>query len=315
MKAQRSIALVAFLVTGWIIASLALSGDVVQSTAPLGVGPLLSILAAIGGDIVLTAAVLVLSLVLYWLIRDNKLLAEAVKDLFSRRKGKETRKSNRNLKRDVIGFIFFIAILIAVRSSGLLPPTQPLKGNGSSAGSSFFIIPGLDGTAFQSSLLVAYHFFAVWAFQIIFLAITGLCAIIFLRALSQLKAPAPFTREFDEAVTQEIIGVIHGGYRGLQEGDDYRKSILECYRRLCEVFEPKGSISHRLLTARELRDRMIEQFSAAIHPISLLTSLFEEARYSSHLISAEMKDTALKALKEIEDCLRHPSEDTLAALQ
>lgn len=315
MKTQRSVALIAFLVTGWIIASLALSGDIVQSTAPLGVGPLLTVLAATGGDIVLTAAIFILSLVLYWIIKDRKLLAEAVKDMFSRRKGKETRKSNRNLKRDMIGFIFFIAILIVVRSSGLLPPTPASKGSGSTAGSSFFIIPGFDGAVFQSSLLVAYHFLAVWAFQIIFFAITGICTIIFLRALAQLRAPEPLTPVFDEAVTRETIGVIQDVYRDLQAGDDYRRSILECYRRLCEVFEPNGSISHRQLTARELRERMIEQFRPAVQPISLLTSLFEEARYSSHQISAEMKDTAINALKEIEDCLRHPSEDTLAAIQ
>ncbi len=272
-------------------------------------------LAATVGDIVLTAATVVLSLVLYWIIRDRKLLAEAVKDLFSRRKGKETRKSNRNLKRDILGFIFFIAILIVVRSSGLLPSTPSPKGNGSSPGSSFFIIPGFDGAAFQSSLLIAYHFFAVWAFQIIFLAIAGLCTIIFLRALTQLRAPEALAQEFDESVIQETIGVIRDGYRDLEVGDDYRRSILVCYRRFCEVFEPKGNISHRQLTARELRERMIEQFSSAVEPISVLTSLFEEARYSLHQISAEMKDTAIKALKEIQDCLRHPSEDTLEAIQ
>lgn len=314
MKAQRSVALIAFLVTGWIIASLALSGDVIQSTAPLRVGPLLSFLVATVGDMVLTAAIAIMSLVLYWIVKDRKFLAEAVKDLFSRRRGKETRKSTRNLKRDILGFVFFIAILIVVRSAGLLPPTPPPKGSGSSSGSSFFLIPGFDSAAFQSSILVAYHFFAVWAFQIIFLAITGICVIVFVRALTLLKAQEPLRREFEE-VTQVTIGAIRDGWRDLQEGGDYRSSILVCYRRLCEVFEPKGSFSHRQLTARELRERMIVQFSPAIHPITVLTSLFEEARYSSHQISAEMKDTAIKALKEIEDYLRHSSEDTFQAIQ
>ncbi len=315
MKAQRSIALIAFLVTGWIIASLALTGDVVQSTVPLGIGPLLSILAATGGDIVLTSAIFAMSLVLYWIAKDRKLLAEAVKDLFSRRKGKETRKSNRNLKRDLLGFIFFIAILIIVRSSGVLPQTPPAKGNGSPLSPSFIILPGFDGAAFQSSILLAYHFFAIWAFQIVFLAIAGLCVIIFLRALSLLNAPEPLTQKFEEAVTQETIGAIRDGYRDLREGDDFRSSILACYRRLCEVFDPKASISHRQLTARELRERMIEQFSRAVRPITTLTGLFEEARYSSHEISVEMKDTAIKALREIEDYLRHPSEVALETIQ
>ncbi len=315
MKAQRSITLVAFLATAWIIASLALSGDVIQSTVPLGIGPLLSTLAATVVDLILSISIFVMSLVLYWLIRDRELLTEAVKDLFSRRKGKYSRKSNRNLKRDIIGAILFVAILVTIRSAGLLPPTQSTKVNGGSPGSSFFILPGFDGEAFQSSLLVAYHFLAVWSFDIISLAIMVACAVIFLRALAGRKDFEPSPSEFGETVTREALGVMEDSHRDLQEGDDYRRSILVCYRRLCEVFEPRSRVSHRLLTARELRERMIEQLGGAVRPISSLTSLFEEARYSSHQISVEMRDSATRALEEIEDYLRHPSEDTLKAIQ
>ncbi len=315
LRFQRSIVLVAFLVTAWIIASLALSGDVVQSTVPLPIGPLLPILSATVGDAALTLAIVLMSYVLYCIIRDRKFLADALRNLFSRRKVKLSRKSNQNLKRNIIGTILLIVILIAVRSARLLPQDQPSKGNAGSAGSTFIFIPGFDVGVFQSSLLAAYHFFAVWSFEIISLAIIMTSALIFLRAFTGLRTPETSPSGVEEAVTQEAFGIIEDSHRDLQEGDDFRRSILECYRRLCEVFEPEGRVSHKLLTARELRERMIEQLSGAVRPISSLTSLFEEARYSSHQISAEMRDSAVRALEEIEEFLRHPSENTLKAIQ
>lgn len=315
MNAQRLLALIAFLITGWIIASLAFSGDVVRGTAPLSVGPILQVLAATSADIVLTIGIVLLSVVFYWLVRDRKLLAEAVRNLFSRRKGKNTERPNRNLTRDIIGIFLLFGILILFRSSRTLLSPQPPKGSTTPGGFSLFIISGFDGQTLQSSLLAAYHFFAVWAFQIAFMAIMVLCLVIFLRAMAQLRSNEPVLLQYDSTVAEETIGVLRKGTKDLQMGDDHRTSILVCYRRLCEIFEPKETMAHRLLTARELREHMVKQFRLAEQPISLLTELFEEARYSSHQISIEMKDRAIKALGEIESYLRAPSEGTFEAIQ
>ncbi len=83
MKAQRSIAVVAFLITGWLIASLSLSGDVFQATVPINSGLVFNALFAGAGDIALTVIALPLFLFLYWIARDRKLLVERLKGHFS----------------------------------------------------------------------------------------------------------------------------------------------------------------------------------------------------------------------------------------
>ncbi len=317
MNAHRIIALIAFLIAGWIIVSLALSGDVFQATVPISFGSLITALAPTLGDIVLTVSIVLLSWVLYWIIRDRKLLVERIRAFFNKSKSKRKYviKSRRDLKRDLIGIMLVFGLLIVIRSSGLLQPAQPPKGGGNSTEGSIFQIPGLDGQRFQSSLLAIYHFIAVWSIQIVFLATAGLLLVIFVQAMARPRAVEQMRTQSDAAIIEETISVLQEGARDLWGGDDYRKSILECYRRLCEIFDPRGDRSHHQLTARELRELMVRQFGLVEKPISLLTRLFEEARYSQHLISANMRANAIEALKEIEDYLRHSSEGTIEPVQ
>lgn len=305
----------AFLITGWIIASLALSGDVIQSTVPINSGLLVNTLSASAADIVLTVSVICLSLVLYWLVRDRKLLVERLKTLLSRRKGSRTIKGRRDVTRDALGFLLLVAIVIAIRYSGLTRSTQPIKGGAGAPGSATFQLPEFGRQDFQSSLIAVYHFFAVWAVDLVLITIVGFALLIFAQAAAQMRTPKEKWTERDAKLIDETIEVMQNGARDLIWGTDYRRTILECYRRLCGIFDSRSDRVHHLLTARELQAIMISQLNVGVRPLSTLTSLFEEARYSPHSISVQMKTDAISALKEIEDSLRHSSEGTLKAIQ
>ena len=307
--------LIAFMITGWIIASLALSGDVLQATVPISIGSFATALTASSSDIILTVGILLFTLVIYWIIRQRKFLVEAVADLFARRKGANVAKPKSSVIGSVIGFIVFIAFLMVFRPAQLLNPPRVPEGGNNSSGASLIRTPGMDAQTFQSGFLAIYHSLAVCAFQIVILATTGLLMVIFLQGVVQLRAPAVPEEPFESAIAEETISILQDGARELREAGDYRRTILECYRRLCVIFDSRGDKAHHQLTARELQELMVRQFNWAEKPISQLTMLFEEARYSQHQISIDMKDRAIDAVNEIEDPLRHPSARTPEAIQ
>jgi uncharacterized protein DUF4129 len=315
LKAQRSIAVVAFLFTGWIVASLALSGDVFQATAPLNSQQFIDVFFASAGDIVLTFISLFLFVFLFWIVKDRKLLVERLKALFSRRKGARATKKSRDITRNILGILTLLAVVILLRNLGLVQLPQQTQVGASLRGVVGLQFPGFGGQNFQSSLLVIYHFFAVWAVEIALLAIIGFCILIFGQAAAQMRASNPAWSSGAPVIVEETINVLQDGVQELMGGADARASILECYRRLCSIFDSRLDKAHHPLTARELQEIMIRQLKLSARSLNRLTELFEEARYSQHSITIGMKEDAISALREIEDSLRHPSENTLEAIQ
>lgn len=85
----------------------------------------------------------------------------------------------------------------------------------------------------------------------------------------------------------------------LRTGNDYRKSVLECYKQMCNWLSSKGirKVSHQ--TPREFA--MTAKNFLKISPESLynLTQIFEKARYSTHDINLQDRDNAINYLNEI----------------
>ena len=85
----------------------------------------------------------------------------------------------------------------------------------------------------------------------------------------------------------------------LKTGTDYRKSVLDCYKQMCNWMNGRGvrKVSHQ--TPREFA--MTAKNFLNVSPESLynLTQIFEKARYSTHDINVEDRDKAIKCLNEI----------------
>ncbi len=309
VKIQRLGRLIIFLVTGWTLAGLALSGNVVQNTTPLNIEGLASSLAASSGNIILTLVLVFLSLQLYWFASKRKYLVEAIRKAFSQRRT-NLAKPKAGLQGYAIGLSMLLVVLLVLRYLGVLPGSQPLQRGGNLTGVTILPPAGSNTPNLETGLAASYHSFVTWSLIILVFATVGIIVLIFLQGLTQLRSPSAGEPRVESAMVEETIGVLREGAMGLKAGNDYGKTILKCYLQLCIIFDTQNEVAHHLLTARELQSIMTKQFPAAIRPISLLTALFEEARYSSHTISPDMKDNAIKALEEIEDSLRNSPEVT-----
>ncbi len=85
----------------------------------------------------------------------------------------------------------------------------------------------------------------------------------------------------------------------LQLGADVRMAILACYQRFCRFLGARGISSQEALTPRELEDLAIQQLAVSADSAEILTSLFEEARYSEHPLGDSDRERAVRSLERI----------------
>ena len=85
----------------------------------------------------------------------------------------------------------------------------------------------------------------------------------------------------------------------LETGNDYRQSVINCYKQMCSWLGSRGINKIACQTPREFA--MVAKDFIKISPQSLynLTQIFEKARYSKHEITLTDRDRAIKYLNEI----------------
>ncbi|MDX1447496.1 MAG: DUF4129 domain-containing protein [Acidimicrobiia bacterium] len=81
--------------------------------------------------------------------------------------------------------------------------------------------------------------------------------------------------------------------RGWQPGDPVRRRIASAYRRARDTVVGSTEVPRRSVTPRELAERV------GTAPFSTLTGLFEEARYSDHVMTDSQARTAENAAEEL----------------
>ena len=89
----------------------------------------------------------------------------------------------------------------------------------------------------------------------------------------------------------------------LELGQDVRAAILACYQRFCALLGVRGIRDQQPLTPRELEDRAVTQLDVSPSSAESLTSLFEEARYSTHSLGDDARDRAVESLARIREAL------------
>jgi len=102
----------------------------------------------------------------------------------------------------------------------------------------------------------------------------------------------------------EIANVLDDAVSELRRGNEYRKTVLECYRRISELLEAKSSIDGRPLTAREFEKTVSTSLKLHTPYLSQVTDIFEIARYSRKEISKDDADFAIESLSKLSDVLR-----------
>ena len=87
--------------------------------------------------------------------------------------------------------------------------------------------------------------------------------------------------------------------RNLKTESDHRKSVINCYKQMCNWLGNKGVAKANYQTPREFAMATKNHLKISPDTLYTLTQIFEKARYSTHNINVEDRDKAIKCLNEI----------------
>ncbi len=105
---------------------------------------------------------------------------------------------------------------------------------------------------------------------------------------------------------RRLLAELDAAIDDLERIDDPRTAVIACYGRLRELAAASGIPVRRSDTALELFDTLAERVPALAPASARLVALFQEARFSSHLIDDDMRRAALDALGAARDRLVAP---------
>ncbi len=113
-----------------------------------------------------------------------------------------------------------------------------------------------------------------------------------------------------EKQRNEVANILDQTVSDLRRGGEYRQTVLECYRKICEILESRSKIDGSLLTAREFEAAVSTRLKLNSPYLTQITSIFEDARYSVHEISEQEADTAIDCLTHLSSALRESDPTT-----
>lgn len=158
--------------------------------------------------------------------------------------------------------------------------------NGGGAGE---IIPGTGGGGPESYLI-----FITTA------VIIAVVLFIIARELLSRRSPRP-ARTSDK----EMRVIIESAVDSLEAGGDSRTVIYRSYLNMCELLERRGLVEISYLTPGEFASIAVREFHLPREQVEELTQLFEEARYSDHLVGEGMKERSIRCLWAIRRSLEN----------
>lgn len=104
----------------------------------------------------------------------------------------------------------------------------------------------------------------------------------------------------DDARQRAVDSIMDTIYR-LELGENLRTTILGCYADMTKLFKQRGLRYGDYVTARELERLAVDRLGLTSLSAVRLRELFEEARYSSHMLLDEYRDMALQCLNSVRD--------------
>ena len=117
-----------------------------------------------------------------------------------------------------------------------------------------------------------------------------------------------------KAAIKELAGIFNQTAEMLASGDEFRKAIFECYERLCSILMRRGFLRRDFETVREFETAIRNALPIREASLVALDRIFEEARYSSHVLGGLHRENAQLALssilQEIEELQEIPKRGT-----
>lgn len=128
------------------------------------------------------------------------------------------------------------------------------------------------------------------------LIVLAVAAILYRRHRMSNEA-APERRPLTRA--EQVAATISDAIDDLEAESDPRRAVIAAYARMEAAFGRQGLARHRSETAIEYLRRILLGLGSRADPVTRLTGLFEQAKFSRHEIDTSMKADAIRALVEI----------------
>ncbi|MCL4541924.1 MAG: DUF4129 domain-containing protein [Chloroflexi bacterium] len=111
------------------------------------------------------------------------------------------------------------------------------------------------------------------------------------------------TKEWGEVLDGQttVANIIEEGIDALQNEPDPRRAVIRAYARM-EATAARQGVPRRVAEAPfEFLERLVDRTRASPDPVVRLTLIYEQARFSHHIITAAMKEEAITLLVQIRD--------------
>jgi hypothetical protein len=133
---------------------------------------------------------------------------------------------------------------------------------------------------------------------IVLAAIVVFVAVV-IRAHAQLRRPGGFVDDAPADESEDLRQAVDSGRAALRAVDDARAAIIACYVAMEDSLASAGAARAAAETPDELLTRVAAAGVIRGPAAARLTSLFYEARFSTHPVAAAAKDAAQQALDAI----------------
>jgi hypothetical protein len=136
-------------------------------------------------------------------------------------------------------------------------------------------------------------------------------------ALALVAGAAMLMRRRKQAAIDELAGVFSYTAELLAAGDEVREAIFNCYESLCQILLRRGFLRRDFETVREFELAIRNALPISEQALVALDRIFEEARYSSHVLGEPHRQNAQMALstvlQEIDELQEVPERDSFIA--
>ena len=128
---------------------------------------------------------------------------------------------------------------------------------------------------------------------------------------------AMLVRRRRKATIDQLAGVFSYTAELLAAGDEVREAIFNCYESLCQILMSRGFLRRDFETVREFEIAIRNALPISEQALVALDRIFEEARYSSHVLGEPHRQNAQMALstvlQEIDELQEFPERDSYIA--
>nr|ABZ07950.1 putative transglutaminase-like superfamily protein [uncultured marine microorganism HF4000_ANIW141L21] len=142
----------------------------------------------------------------------------------------------------------------------------------------------------------------------------ALYALVVLIVLGVVAGALVLVRRRRQAAIDELSSVFSYTAELLAAGDEVREAIFNCYESLCQILMRRGFLRRDFETVREFEMAIRNALPISEQALVALDRIFEEARYSSHVLGEPHRQNAQMALstvlQEIDELQDIPERDS-----